>query len=160
MSIDIDRVKAVLEAVITEFGNWDRGAGELKGDQPSALCLVIMLINEIDGAESPAPQPEWDGGGAAPAGWRGEANNGRDSDYFKVEVVGHHYKTGKEILKTDHSSMHMLTEKPDCWRLRPIRTPEQRQRDELKGIIADFERRGHDCVTDAILSRYTLEPKP
>jgi len=68
---------------------------------------------------------EWNGKGRAPVGWRGEANNGGNSEYFKCEVVAHHFFSGREILKTEHSSLHMLTEKPDCWKLRPIRTAEE-----------------------------------
>ena len=79
---------------------------------------------------------EWNGKGRAPVGWRGEANNGGNSEYFKCEVVAHHFFSGREILKTEHSSLHMLTEKPDCWKLRPIRTAEEVAVEAIGGIVA------------------------
>ena len=95
----------------------------------------------------------WNGEGVAPVGWKGEANNGGDSDYFDVEVVAHHYKTKREILKTKSSALHMLTEKPDCWRLRPIRTPEEVEREELEYLIETaYAINGVKGVADAIQS--------
>jgi hypothetical protein len=61
MSVDIKRLKRVLESVLTEFAEWDNELGELKEDQEQVIYDVIELANII-GAHSAKPRPtktEW-----------------------------------------------------------------------------------------------------
>lgn len=63
------------------------------------------------------------------------ANQGSDNDYFHVEVVGHHYKTGRPILST-RSIGSELVHAPECWNFRPIRTAEEVAVEAIGGIVA------------------------
>lgn len=102
--------------------------------------------------------PAWDGEGLPPEKiWVEGQRNG--VDWVECFYIGQDdegrpwfktYQTGDECAFNVFSS---------DMKLRPLRTPEQRQRDEVKRLIADNEHYGHDYVTDAILAKYELKER-
>lgn len=71
-----------------------------------------------------------------PVGWKGLVNNGGDTEYFECEVVAYHHN-GRPILKTKGSSIHTLTEKPDCWKFCPIKTEREKFQDSALELYDD-----------------------
>ena len=92
-------------------------------------------------------QSAWTGEGLPPVGTVCEASNGGTSVFFKCEVVAVHYATGRPILKTEgFGGPSALTLAPECWKFRPIRTPEQ--------IAAEERERAIDDLCASIVSHY------
>lgn len=127
--IDIDWSKApegTTGAMVAHFDGGETRCGDVEFIPSDEPCRSIYKEGPDSWVYHPAPSAtHWTGEGLPPVGTVCEANNGGASEYFKCVVVGTHYKTGMPIIDSVNSTTGNLTHAPDCWKFRPLRTPEQ-----------------------------------
>lgn len=96
---------------------------------------------------------EWNGEGLPPVGCECEVMMG--SYWYRCDVLGRDAHTALVRPKGLH----------DCWTInsgsdfRPIRTKEQREREELRNLINEHYNETAKKIADAILEKYTLTEK-
>ncbi|WP_339806371.1 hypothetical protein [uncultured Marinobacter sp.] len=157
MSIDIERLKVDREywEEVCTHADYDTYCTLAKGFGPGDRCNHCI-------PRPKAPEAEWVDG---LPGVGVECELLRGKEWVPVEITG----KGKRVTvfrRLCNAGLEEMTE-ADASEFRPLRTPEQRQRDELNKLVrkayldgACDHVGGLSAVTDAILSRYNLEPKP
>ena len=103
-----------------------------------------------------APEVEWDGSGLPPAGCECEVRGDSDN-WYKCKIIGHH--GSRAVFFCDHWTPDSDYNASPASEFRPIRTKEQRQRDDLIAIIPHPGFSTKEEIAEAILSNYNLEPK-
>lgn len=101
---------------------------------------------------------DWNGEGLPPVGVVCEFAHGMGGDFARCLIVGHHPLNGRPIV--DHRKIGAsLSLAPECWVFRPLKTPEQKQREELAEILERTDGMNYMARADAILAEYTLTKK-
>ena len=130
MKIDIEEIRKALNEVIAEFGSFNHETGELLPSQSEAVCLAIRAEEKLPISLKPTAQA-WNGEGLPPVGCECEVY-----PYFEKCFICCDYDGGV-IIHNLHDDGFFHARNDGKYQFRPIRTPEQIQRDELACLIGE-----------------------